>query len=141
MDKIKMTILALIGAAASVCVQFFGGWDMALQTLLGFMVADYISGMVVAGVFKRSGKSESGAISSQAGLKGIFRKGGMLLVVYIAAQLDLLTGAQYIRDAAVIAFIVNETTSILENLGLMGVPLPEVLGKALDALKEKGDKQ
>jgi toxin secretion/phage lysis holin len=62
-----------------------------------------------------------------------------LLVVLVACRLDLLTGSSFIRDAVVIAFVVNETLSIIENAGLMGVPIPAVLVKAIEILKKKSD--
>lgn len=58
-------------------------------------------------------------------------------MVYIACRLDLLIGETYIRDAAVIALVTNETVSIIENLGLMGVPIPSIITKAIEILKRK----
>ena len=118
----------------------FGGFDAALITLTLFMAADYITGLVVAGVFHRSPKTETGALESRAGLKGLLRKGGMLLVVLVACRLDLLLGSDFIRDATVIAFAANETISIIENLALMGVPVPKVLTEAIEVLKKKSEK-
>ncbi|HWP50555.1 MAG TPA: phage holin family protein, partial [Clostridia bacterium] len=93
----------------------------------------------VAAVFHKSAKTEGGALSSAAGLRGLFKKGGMLLLVYVACRLDLLTGMTYIRDTAVIALVTNETVSIIENLGLMGVPIPPILTKTMDVLKNKAE--
>jgi toxin secretion/phage lysis holin len=64
----------------------------------------------------------------------------MLLVVLVACRLDLLLGSDFIRDAAVIAFAANETISIIENLALMGVPVPKVLTEAIEVLKKKSEK-
>ena len=94
-------------------------------------------GLVVAGVFHKSGKSETGALESRAGWKGICRKGVTLLIVLIACRLDLVMGSNYIRDAVVIAFILNETISIIENAGLMGIPIPAVITKAVDVLRSR----
>lgn len=116
---------------------FFGGWSAGLTTLIIFMVIDYISGIVVAGVFKNSPKSESGALQSRVGWKGLARKCMTLLFVLIAYRLDLLVGTNYIRDAVVIGFCANELLSIVENAGLMGVPLPSVITKAIDMLSQK----
>ena len=110
-----------------------------MQTLVGFMAADYITGVTVAAVFRRSTKTDGGALSSAAGLRGLFKKGGMLMLVYIACRLDMLIGANYIRDAAVIALVLNETVSIFENLGLMGVPIPAAFTIALEILKNKSE--
>ena len=128
-----------IGAVGAWIADLFGGFDAALITLTLFMAADYITGLVVAGVFHRSPKTETGALESRAGLKGLLRKGGILLVVLVACRLDLLLGSDFIRDAAVIAFAANETISIIENLALMGVPVPKVLTEAIEVLKKKSD--
>lgn len=136
---IKDTVIFGLAAVGSVLANQFGGWDVALQVLVFFMSADYFSGFVVAGIFKRSPKSETGALESRAGLKGLFRKGGILLVVLVATKLDELTGAAYIRTLVCFFFIANEGISILENLGLMGVPLPGFLKKMLEAMRDKAD--
>lgn len=101
------------------------------------MAADYITGLIVAGVFKKSPKTETGALESKAGWKGLFRKGGTLLVVLIACRLDMELGINYIRDAVIIAFIINEVVSLAENVGLMGVPIPKPILNAIDILKKK----
>ena len=135
----KQTICTVIGVTGSIIARLFGGWDDALVTLLIFMLIDYVSGLVVAGVFKKSPKTDTGALESKAGWKGICRKGMTLLFVLIAYRLDLTIGTNYIRDAVIIAFIANETISLVENAGLMGVPLPAVITKAIDVLQKKAD--
>lgn len=141
----KNAICTTAGAIGGVIASLFGGWDAGLATLVMFMAIDYVSGLVVAGVFHNSKKTSSGALESKAGWKGLCRKGMSLLFVLIAYRLDLAIGSNYIRDAVIIGFIVNETISIVENAGLMGVPLPEVINKAIDILtsksKEKGGDQ
>lgn len=135
----KQTICTVIGVTGSIIARLFGGWDDALVTLLIFMLIDYVSGLIVAGVFKKSPKTDTGALESKAGWKGICRKGMTLLFVLIAYRLDLTIGTNYIRDAVIIAFIANETISLVENAGLMGVPLPAVITKAIDVLQKKAD--
>ena len=100
---------------------------------------DYLSGLIVAGVFHKSKKSQNGGLESHACLKGLLRKIVMLLAVAIGYQMDLVLGSDYIKNAVIIAFITNEIISFLENAGLMGIPLPKVLYKAIDVLKEKED--
>jgi toxin secretion/phage lysis holin len=134
---IKDAVLVGLAAVGSALANLFGGWDAAMQVLIFFMSADYLTGFVVAGIFKKSPKSEGGALESRAGLEGLFRKGGILLVVLIAAKLDELTGAAYMRTAVCLFFIANEGLSILENLGLMGVPLPPFLKNMLEAMRDK----
>lgn len=96
------------------------------------MGVDYVTGLIVAGVFHASPKTENGALESRAGWKGLCRKGMTLLVVLVAFRLDMVMGSNFIRDAAIIAFIANETISIIENAGLMGVPIPAVVVKAIE---------
>lgn len=132
----KQTICTIAGIAGGFIASAFGGWDAAMTTLVIFMVIDYISGLLVAGVFHKSKKTESGTLESRAGWKGLCRKGMTLLVVLIGSRLDLALGVRYIRDAVIIGFIANETISITENAGLMGIPLPEVITKAIDVLTE-----
>ena len=115
----------------------FGGWDAALAALLVCISVDYISGSIVALVFHRSNKSESGAYNSAYGLKGLCKKGLMLLFVLVAVQMDALMGADYVRDAVCIGFCSNEVLSIVENLGLAGIPMPQAVVNALEQLQKK----
>lgn len=137
----KVKILSLIGVIGSFFASLFGGWDAALVTLLIFMGIDYVTGLIVAGVFHTSEKTENGTLESRAGWKGLCRKGVTLLVVLVACRLDLMMGSNFIRDAVVIAFVANETISIIENAGLMGVPIPAVIVKAIEVLKKKAESE
>lgn len=129
------TVIGLVGSAISA---LFGGWDTSLITLVILMCADYISGLIVAGVFHTSKKTDTGTLESRAGWKGLCRKGMTLLFVLIAYRLDLVIGVDYIRQAVIIGFIANEVISLVENAGLMGVPLPNVITKAIDILTKQG---
>lgn len=137
MDNIKVWVTSAIGAVGGFISAAFGGWTSAMTTLIIFMAIDYITGLLVAGVFKKSKKTKNGALESRAGFKGLCRKGVMLLVVLVACRLDIELHTTYIRDAVCIAFIANETISIIENAGLMGVPIPKVITKAIELLKSK----
>lgn len=133
------TALALPGSALA---ELFGGWDMALETLLILMAADWITGgILLPAVFGKSPKSPNGALESRAGWKGLCRKGMTLFYILIAARLDRLLGMDYIRNAVCIGFIANELLSIVENAGLMGVPLPAMIRKVIDILKENAEKE
>lgn len=137
----KNGICTIVGVVGSFIASLFGGWDTALVTLMIFMAVDYITGLVVAGVFHKSPKTDGGTLESRAGWKGLCRKGMTLLVVLVACRLDLIMGSNFIRDATIIAFIANETISIIENAGLMGAPIPGVLVKAIEVLKQKADSE
>lgn len=133
----KNAICTAIGIAGSLVASIFGGWTASLTTLLIFMGIDYATGLIVAGVFHKSPKTETGTLESRAGFKGLIRKFMILLFVLIGYRLDVAVGTTYIRDAVCIAFIVNELLSIVENAGLMGIPIPAVITEAIDILKQK----
>ncbi|MBO4853946.1 MAG: phage holin family protein [Oscillospiraceae bacterium] len=135
----KELICTVIGAVGSAIAGAFGGWTAGLTTLAIFMAIDYVTGLLVAGVFHTSEKTETGGLESRAGWKGLIRKGVTLLMVLIACRVDVLLGVNYIRDGVVIAFCVNEAISIVENAGLMGVPVPKILSGAIELLRKKGD--
>ena len=133
----KELICTLCGTLGSALCWAFGGWDSALLALVICMSVDYISGSLVALVFHNSRKSETGAYNSAYGLKGLCKKGLMLLFVIVAVQADNLLGSDYVRDAVCIGFCTNEILSIVENLGLAGVPMPQAVVKALEQLQTK----
>lgn len=134
-SNLKNVVCYICGVFTAIITNCFGGWSGAMTTLLIFMAIDYITGIVVATVFKKSGKSATGGLESRAGWKGLCKKGVTLLIVLVAYRLDLLIGTSYIKDAVVIAFCTNELISIVENAGLMGVPIPDTITKTIDVLK------
>lgn len=137
----KNSICAALGMIGSFIASLFGGWSASLTTLLIFMTIDYVTGLVVAGVFHKSPKTANGGLESKAGLKGLIRKCSVLLLVLVGFRLDLAIGTTYIRDGVCIAFMVNELISIVENAGLMGLPIPAVITNAIEVLTHKNDAQ
>lgn len=133
----KQTACTLIGLIGSAFCWAFGGWDSALAALTVCMAVDYVSGSLVALVFHKSTKTESGTYNSAYGLKGLCKKGLMLLFVLVAVQIDRILGTDYARDAVCIGFCANEILSIIENLGLAGIPMPQAVTKALEQLQKK----
>ena len=111
-NGIKNIALGALAAAGAVIAQALGGWDGTLKALLAFMAADYVTGLRVAAVVRRSPKTERGALS---------------------------TGSGIIRAGVCLFFTANEGLSILENLGLMGVPYPGFLRDMLEAMRKKND--
>ena len=126
----------LVGSAL---INLLGGFDQALIILCIFMAIDIITGVIVAAVFKNSGKTETGKLDSRAMIKGLFRKAGIFLAVIIAVQLDCLIGTNVIRSGAIIAFAVSELLSIVENMGLMGLKMPDVITNAINGLNKDKD--
>jgi toxin secretion/phage lysis holin len=134
-------ITAMLGIIGGTIATAFGGWDAALTTLVIFMAIDYVTGLIVAGVFHTSNKTDTGALESRAGWKGLCKKGMTLLIVLIACRLDLMMGTNFVRDAVVIGYIANESISIIENAGLMGLPIPKVIVKAIEVLRQQSEKE
>ena len=130
-------LCALIGVFSGFIIKHFGGWDESLTALILFMCIDYIMGIVVASVFHKSRKTDSGALDSHAGWKGLCRKGVTMLFVIVGHELDVIAGTDYIRNAVIMAFLTNELISIVENAGLMGIKLPNIINKAIDVLQKR----
>ena len=133
----KETVCTALGLAGGALAWAFGGWDSALTALVVCMGVDYLSDSIVALVFHNSNKSATGAYTSAYGWKGLCKKVLMLLFVLAAVQMDRMLGADYVRDAVCIGFCSNEILSIVENLGLAGVPMPQAVVAALEQLQKK----
>ena len=136
---IKIFILSGVACVGAAITSMFGGWNGAMTTLVILMLIDYVTGIIVAGVFHASPKSSGGALSSAVGFKGICRKFVILLIVVVACRVDLLLDTNIIRDATCIGFCANELVSITENAGLMGIPLPRKLVEAIEVLRGDND--
>ena len=136
---IKFFTLSSVACVGAAVASIFGGWTGAMTTLVILMLIDYVTGLIVAGVFHASPKSSGGALSSEVGFKGICRKFVILLIVVVACRVDLLLNTSIIRDATCIGFCANELLSITENAGLMGIPLPRKLVDAIEVLRGESD--
>lgn len=126
----------LIVAISALCTVLFGEFDIPLQTLILFMAVDYLTGLIVAGVFRSSLKTDDGRLSSNAGFKGIIKKGMMLMIVLVAYRLDILANTNIVRNTVITAFIVNEAISINENAVLMGVDIPKYLSELIRNMRK-----
>ena len=133
-----LSVLAAIGGFLS---WLLGGFDYAIIVLLSVIVIDYLVGTLGCIVFKTSTKTSSGGYSSSVGFKGLVKKACILLAVAVGNIVDGQLGSNFIRDSICTFFITNEIISIIENIGLMGIPLPKVIVNALEVLKSKEDKE
>ena len=140
-SKAALSIYSVIGIVGSAIASAYGGWTESMNTLLIMMCVDYVTGLMVAGVFHASKKSENGGLESKAGWKGLCRKGVTLLIVLIAARFDITLGLTNItaKESVCIGFIAMEAISIVENAGLMGMPLPNAVTNMIDVLRKKAD--
>lgn len=134
----KNIISGFIGIVGGGICMALGGWDYGLKLLVILMIVDYLSGIAVASLSK-SPKTPNGGLSSKAGIAGLMRKMMMLSFVLIGHYVDMTFGVGYIRDAIVVGFCANEFLSIIENAGLMGLPLPSAVEKVVEILKDKED--
>lgn len=126
----KNLINFITGILATTLVYFLGGWDIAIQSLLVFIVIDYATGICKAIYNKK--------LNSSVGAKGIIKKVGYLLIVAISVILDKIAGnTGAIRTLVIYFFVANEGLSIIENWGGMGLPLPKKLTETLEQLKQK----
>jgi len=140
MNGIKTYTCTMFGVLGALITQFFGGWTEDMITLVTVMAIDFIMGLVIAVCFGKSPKSETGTLNSKSCFIGLCKKGVILLIVLIAHRLDMTLDVDYIKTTAVISFITNELISIIENAGIMGIPLPSVIKKVIELLTEKEDK-
>ena len=116
----------------------FGDFDLLMQLLCLVMAVDFISGLILATVFHKSPKTESGAAASKAAVKGLMRKVCQLLLVAVISRLSAALGDDsFCRNTAILFFIAGESISVLENMGLMGISYPDWLKNALELLKKK----
>ena len=112
---------------------------IGLGTLLIFMAADFLTGTAAA-AFGRSPKTPGGGLDSRAGWLGLCRKGLVLLLVLVGHRLDLTLGTDYVRNTVIIGFMVNELLSVTENVGVLGVPMPGIIKRMIELLKNEEEK-
>ena len=134
------TVVKISAAAAGAVISFFTGLPVIMWVLIGVMTLDYVTGLIT-GAMGVSNKTDGGRLSSRAAFMGLMRKVMVLLVVLLAVLLDLAvqTGAgvsfSAVTGATCMWFIASEGVSSLENAALMGLPIPEVLTRALETMR------
>jgi len=130
MENIVKTVVAVGGAAASF---LFGGWSALLNILLAFVVIDYVTGFLAAGVEKK--------LNSDVGWRGIAKKVAIFFIVAVGHLVDKALGGEMsvFRDAVIFFYLANELLSITENAGRIGIPVPDKLLNAIEVLKGKGE--
>lgn len=126
--KYLKEIVALLGAFIGWFIGYLNGFVL---TLITFIVIDYITGVVKA-YFEKD-------LSSEIGFKGIIRKVMIFIVVGIGNLLDkfVIRDGDVLRTAVIFFYVSNEALSILENLSIIGVPIPKKIKDTLKQLKKK----
>lgn len=102
-----------------------------LHALIILVVLDYITGVCVAILEHK--------LSSKIGAKGIAGKVMVFVLVALSNVADtyFLLDGNALETVTVIFYCANESISIVENAGKMGIPLPEKLRSVLEKLKDK----
>lgn len=133
-------IMTTIGALGSMISYLIGGFNDALIALCVIMVADILTGLTNALIFKKSKKTKNGRASSQQGIKGITKKLTILLMVVVANQMDIIMDVNFIRDGVIVAYAAMEALSVVENVAFMGIPVPKVIKNALEIMNKKDER-
>jgi len=134
---LKEVVLGAIGGVGGTVCYLLGGFDVKIKVLGYFMIADVVTGVIDAAVFKASDKTETGALSSKYSAKGFFRKLYEIIGVAVCVGFDTLFNTDgFFRNAAIFYLIGNEVISLTENFKLMGVEIP-ILADAVDLVKRR----
>jgi len=131
MKQIVETVQYVITGIGGFLGWFLGGVDGFLYALLVFVVVDYLTGLMAAFIQKK--------ISSEVGFRGICRKVAIFCLVGIAHILDaqVIKTGSVLRTAIVFFYLSNEGISILENITIIGLPVPQKLRDVLEQIREK----
>ncbi|KMY59960.1 holin [Geobacillus stearothermophilus] len=129
-DVIYKTGAAALGAVVG---YLFGGWSELLGILLAFVIMDYVTGVLAA--------SKEGTLRSAVGFKRIPKKIMIFVLVAVGHLIDRAVGTNGLfRDATVFFYLANELLSIIENVGRIGLPVPEQIKQAVEVLQGKSEK-
>ncbi|MFD0959788.1 phage holin family protein [Paenibacillus chungangensis] len=122
-----------VAAIGTTTAAYLGGWDIALRLLVFCMVADYITGLLGALKLKK--------LNSEVMFWGGVRKGVVLQVIALCVLLDQFVGNEspVFRTIALYFYIGREGLSIIENLGVLNVWVPQAIKERLQQLNRSGN--
>lgn len=124
-NAILMTVGGILG-------YLVGGLDSLFAVFATVLVIDTLTGMLKAW--------NLGEYNSSKFRSGLAKKTGYLFAVFLSVQLDILTGnTGALRTALILTFTANESLSVVENLGALGIPFPDSIMNAIEILKNKND--
>ena len=131
MEKFKEVFAFIFTMLGSFLGFYFGEIDAFVYSLLCFVIADYITGILKARVERK--------LSSKIGFKGIAKKIMIFIIVGIGNLCDknLIKSEPMIKTAIIFFYIANEGISILENSLAIGLPIPIKLKVLLEKFKEE----
>nr|WP_054956588.1 phage holin family protein [Paenibacillus dakarensis] len=124
----------VMAGAETVSGYFWGGWSLLLHLLLWFVVIDWLTGWVAAWM--------NGRLRIRIGYIGIVRKMMIFLIIAITHLIDrTLGGMSYFQNTVIFFYLANELMSIIDNIGQMGVPIPQSLRKVVRVLQAKSEEE
>lgn len=135
MVNYKDAACAVFAGIGAWIAQIYGGWTQAMTALVVFIIADVATGLL-CGLAKKSPNTEGGGLSSKVMRDGAAKKVEIFFILLMAAWLDIAMHVTIWKDAACIYYIAEEGLSILENAGALGLPIPDKLKNAIEALKK-----
>lgn len=135
MERLDMYVKTLAMVVGGLISYMVGGLGLAFTILLGLMVIDYVTGLMVA-IYNKN-------LSSKIGSKGFIRKLYVILLIGAVYLIEQVTFEQvgYIADGVAVAYCVMELVSIIENGGKLNVPLPKMLKDLILVLKPKSEQK
>lgn len=126
-------ILGIISALMNLSMYLFGNVDYLLKAFFSVIVIDFLTGILRA--IKRREFSFSIVIL------GFIKKLGYIAVVITSVIMgSIINMGNTIRDMVIYTFVFNEIISILGNCKELGIIMPSILQKSLDAIEEKLNK-
>ncbi|ODA08478.1 phage holin family protein [Paenibacillus polymyxa] len=129
-DRFTQIIKGAAAGFGAVAGYLFGGWSVMTHLLFIFVIADWLSGWAAAWI--------NGELKSRKGYYGIARKVAIFLIVVVAHFIDVALGnLNYFQNAVIFFYLANELLSIIENVGRMGVPMPDVLRNAVKIFESR----
>lgn len=133
MDRLEGFLKAALAGLITLEAFLFGRWDGLMWALIGLIILDYITGVIVACI-----KHE---LSSEVGAKGIAKKFFMLAIVAVANLVDVnvIGEGSALKTVSILFYVANECISLIENASAIGVPVPKKLVDVLAQLKQKGE--
>lgn len=112
----------------------FGEWSYLLTALLLLNGVDMLAGLLAAG--------RRHDLNSSKMLAGVKKKLGSWLSLILANVIDtiLFNGQPVALTGLAFVLIANEGLSIVENIGILGVPLPDFITEYLEQIRNMEDK-
>ena len=138
-QAIRPSILNWIGAIGGYFAAWWTGLPALAQALLIAQGADILTGVMCA-LTGRSGKTESGRVSSGALMMGVAKKGLEWLAVLVCVQVGQALGMEGIGGAAMTYMMATELVSLVENFKLFGLDVP-ALNSILDVANKGNGKR